>query len=208
MNTYWNWELERDYWQNGKKYIAGVDEAGRGALCGPVVASAVIFKEPFDGWRVIKDSKKLSPEQRIKGYHTIMKNAFCIAIGLANSQEIDKINIRNATHRAMIHALDNLPVPPEIVLIDGNSYPPYNAYLKCIIKGDDKVVSIAAASIIAKVYRDLLMMEYSKTYPGYGFEKHKGYGTVEHIKKIKQYGVTPWHRMSFRHTQFHQYNLF
>ena len=208
LNAYWNWQLEKEYWQSGKNYVAGVDEAGRGALCGPVVAAAVIFKESFSEWEVIKDSKKLSPVQRKASYYTIIKNAFCMGVGLANSQEIDKINIRNATHKAMIQALNNLSVAPEIILVDGNSQPFLSSQVRCIIKGDDEVVSIAAASIIAKVYRDYLMEEYARAYPVYGFEKHKGYGTEEHIINIQKHGTTPWHRVSFRNTQFHQIKLF
>jgi ribonuclease HII len=208
MPDYWNWNLENDYWQNGKKYIAGVDEAGRGALCGPVVACAIIFNKPFSEWEVIRDSKKLNPEQRKRSYQVILHHALCVGIGLANSNEIDTINIRNATHVAMIHAINNLSVVPEIILVDGNAKPFQSSHVRCIIKGDDSVVSIAAASIIAKVFRDYLMEEYAKTYPAYGFEKHKGYGTAEHMQSIRKYGVTPWHRLSFRTTGHHQHKLF
>jgi ribonuclease HII len=208
LPDYWNWNLENDYWQNGIKYIAGVDEAGRGALCGPVVASAVIFNQPFSEWEVIRDSKKLSPEQRKRSYHVILNHAFCVGVGLANSNEIDTINIRNATHIAMIHAINNLSIIPDIILVDGNAKPVQSSHVRCIIKGDDSVVSIAAASIIAKVFRDYLMQEYAKTYPAYGFEKHKGYGTAEHLLRIEKFGITPWHRLSFRNTHYRQHKLF
>ena len=188
--------------------IAGIDEAGRGALCGPVVAAAVIFKSPFFGWEVIKDSKKLSAAKRLLSYLIIIKNALCVSIGLANSSEIDKINIRNATHKAMIRAINSLAIKPEITAIDGNSIPTEGMNMLSVIKGDDKIISIAAASIIAKVYRDYIMTEYAKIYPGYGFEKHKGYPTEEHLQKIKKNGLTPWHRKSFKDIKFMINNLF
>lgn len=205
---YWAWKFEEKLWKKGFRYIAGVDEAGRGALCGPVVAAAVIFKEPFEGWEVIRDSKKLKPIDRLRSYLKIIRNSLNISIGLANSIEIDKINIRNATHKAMIRALENLVIKPEVAIIDGNSIPTYDTEMQCIVKGDERVVSIAASSIIAKVYRDYLMCEYAKKYPIYGFDRHKGYGTYEHISKIKEMGITPWHRLSFKDVQIFRDNLF
>lgn len=203
-----NWETEKEYWSKGYKYIAGIDEAGRGALCGPVVTSAVIFDKPFQEAIYINDSKKLSPSQKIFAYKIIIKKALCISIGLANSQEIDKINIRNATHNAMLEAIKKLIIEPQIILIDGNSAPLITSPFRCIIKGDTKVISIAAASIIAKVFRDYLMIEYSKKYPNYGFDKNKGYATFSHINNIKKYGLTPWHRLSFKDAKFFINNLF
>jgi len=208
MLTSLNWEIEKEYWREGYKYIAGVDESGRGALCGPVVAAVVIFDKPFSEISYIKDSKKLSSKQRIIAYNIILKHALCISIGLANSIEIDKINIRNATHKAMKQAIDNLIIKPQLVLIDGNSSPLIPYPFRCIIKGDAKVISIAAASIIAKVFRDYLMTRFAKEYPYYGFEKNKGYGTSFHINRIKEYGITPWHRASFKDIKFFINNLF
>ncbi len=205
---YWGWKFEEGLWKEGIKYIAGVDEVGRGALCGPVVASAVVFNKPFIGWEVIKDSKKLSSTNRLRCFFLIIKNALSVSIGLAKSVEIDKINIRNATHKAMIRAIDNLAIKPDIAVIDGNSVPNYNLLMRSIVKGDNKIVSIAAASIIAKVYRDYLMNEYGKNYRGYGFEKHKGYGTNEHLNSIKKLGITPWHRITFKCIGIFKDNLF
>lgn len=179
----------------GYKFIAGIDEVGRGPLAGPVVACAVILpKDTFiDG---INDSKKLSEQKRKKVLEDIRKCALSIGIGLVDQNIIDDINILNATKLAMLRAVENLHIKPQILLIDALNIE-YNLPQKAIIRGDERSISIAAASIVAKVYRDKLMCKYAKEYPQYGFEKNKGYGSVSHIESIKKYGICPLHRHSF-----------
>ncbi len=176
--------------------IAGVDEAGRGPLAGPVVACAVIFHpdKPIQG---AIDSKKLSAKLREKWYDIIMEQALCVSVAFATVEEIEELNILHATMLAMQRAVEGLTIPPSRVVIDGNRCPilPYPA--EAIIGGDDSVPVISAASIIAKVERDRLMIEHDKTYPEYGFAKHKGYGTQQHIAALNQWGVTPIHRKTF-----------
>ncbi|MBP5426500.1 MAG: ribonuclease HII [Clostridiales bacterium] len=176
--------------------IAGVDEAGRGPLAGPVVAGAVILNrgEFIEG---INDSKKLSEKKREELFDKIMSRAVAVGVGIVDHKCIDDINILMATKLAMKKALDNLKVKPQYALIDAVTLDNISLRHAAIVKGDEKSVSIAAASIIAKVTRDRLMIEMDGKYPQYGFAKHKGYGTKEHIDAIKKFGASPIHRMTF-----------
>ena len=176
------------------KLIAGVDEVGRGCLAGPVIASAVILTNHVPG---LRDSKKLTTLQRNKLSTLIMQNSY-FSFGTASVQEIDEINILQASLLAMKRAILNLSVKPEKVLIDGVHKPDLDLDTQTIIGGDSLVDEISAASIIAKVYRDNLMIEIDKKYPEYGFSKHKGYGTKEHKQAILNYGSTPIHRVTFK----------
>lgn len=178
----------------GVRMIAGIDEAGRGPLAGPVVAAACILPDGFlpNG---INDSKKLSETVRDQLYEIITANCQ-VGVGIINADEIDQINIYEATKKAMIKAVKALPAPPDHLLVDAMVIP-IDIHQTSIIKGDAKSASIAAASIIAKVTRDRLMKEYARQYPGYGFEKNKGYGTREHLLGLEEYGITPQHRKTF-----------
>tara|TARA_B100000029_G_scaffold421073_1_gene427204 strand:- start:975 stop:1937 length:963 start_codon:yes stop_codon:yes gene_type:complete len=199
-------EYEYKYWNKGIKYIAGVDEAGRGPLAGPVVASCVILNPDFN-IKGINDSKKLTPKKRFLLSELIKKNAVDVSIGIANEKEIDQLNILQATFLAMKRAVGNLKIPPQRLLIDG---PHSNIKLipvNNIIKGDSKSLSIAAASIIAKVERDRIMCEYNKIYSEYAFDKHKGYGTKLHVAALKEFKATPIHRKSFKIVKSHLPNF-
>ena len=176
------------------KLIAGVDEVGRGCLAGPVIASAVILKKYIPG---LKDSKKLSPSQRNNLSALIIQNSH-YSIGSASEKEIDEINILQASLLAMKRAILNLSVKPEKVLIDGTHKPDLNIDTQTVIGGDSLIDEISAASIVAKVYRDNLMIEIDKKYPKYGFSSHKGYGTKSHKDAILKYGPTPIHRVTFK----------
>ena len=176
------------------KHIAGVDEVGRGCLAGPVIASAVILKKYIPG---LKDSKKLSPLQRKKLSALIIQNSF-YSIGSASEQEIDEINILQASLLAMKRAILNLPVKPTLVLVDGIHKPDLNIPMRAIIGGDALKAEISAASIIAKVYRDNLMIEYNSKFPNYDFINNKGYGTAEHLRLLKINGHCEIHRKSFK----------
>ncbi len=192
-----NTKLEKEKIKQGYRLIAGVDEAGRGPLAGPVVAAAVIFREfplPFD----VDDSKKLSPKQREKLFTLIMDHALAVGIGKASHILIDKINILQATYRAMKKALDKLNISPDFVFVDGREIPDLKFPQKAIVKGDQLSVSIAAASIIAKVTRDRLMEKYDVKYPEYQFARHKGYPTRAHIEAIRRFGFCEIHRKSFK----------
>ena len=177
--------------------VAGVDEAGRGPLAGPVVAAAVILPEnnEIDG---LRDSKKLSPKQREVLFEKIKNNAISIGIGQSSVKRIDEMNIRNATFMAMQRALGHLTIKPNSAMIDGESLPNQIIPNVGIIRGDDTVDSIKAASIVAKVTRDNLMIRYSKIFPEYGLDKHKGYGTAMHMEALRKYKATPIHRRSFK----------
>ncbi len=179
-----------------KRLIAGVDEVGRGPLAGPVVAAAVILdpKNPIDG---LADSKKLSKKQREKLYDEIKSKALAWSIARAEATEIDELNILQASLVAMSRAVAALPISPEHVLVDGNKLPEINCSAEAIIKGDEKIPAISAASIIAKVARDREMDEMDIEYPGYGFSKHSGYPTKIHLQALQELGVTPIHRRSF-----------
>jgi ribonuclease HII len=191
-----DWSFERSLRASGVIRVAGIDEAGRGPLAGPVVAAAVLFGLDceIDG---VRDSKQLSASDRERMDAVIRTTALSVGVGVVDEREIDRINILNATMKAMHSALAGLSVRPEHVLIDGNRYTPDGTPFTTIVKGDTLSISIAAASIIAKVARDRMMMEYDARYPGYGFGRHKGYGTSDHIAMIKANGPCPIHRTSF-----------
>lgn len=180
------------------QYICGIDEVGRGPLAGPVVAGAVILPKD-DMILYLNDSKKLSEKKREMLYDEIMNRAVATGIGMASPARIDEINILQATYEAMRMAIDNLKVRPDILLNDAVTIPQVDILQVPIIKGDAKSISIAAASIIAKVTRDRLMVEYDKVLPGYDFASNKGYGTKAHIAGLKELGPTPIHRRSFIH---------
>jgi len=176
--------------------VAGVDEAGRGPLAGPVVAAAVILDElkPIAG---LNDSKKLTEKRREKLYDEILAKALCCSIAEASVQEIDNLNILQATLLAMRRAVDGLRLKPVKVLVDGNRLPVLDVRAEAIVQGDALVPAISAASILAKVHRDRLCAQLHAQYPVYGFDRHKGYGTAIHLQALSEHGPTPWHRMSF-----------
>lgn len=185
--------------QFSDQYIeAGCDEVGRGCLAGPVVAAAVILPKNFK-IPLLTDSKMLSKEIRDKLESEIKSAALAWAIGSCNNREIDEINILNASFKAMHRALDQLTIRPELILVDGNRFTPYEFIpYHCIIKGDSKYLSIAAASVLAKCYRDNLMENYAEKYPAYHWQTNVGYPTIAHRKALKSFGPTSLHRMSFR----------
>ena len=190
-----NLEFEKKHYSNGCNYVAGVDEVGRGPLAGPVVCCAVIMPKDkiIEG---VTDSKKLSEKKRVLLAEQIKKTAVSYCIYQIEPQEIDQINILEAVKKCMTQAVLGLDVKPDITLVDGvDTHLNINA--EYVIKGDLKSYTIGCASILAKVYRDNLMVEYSKTYPEYGFDGHKGYGTKVHIDKIKEIGPCPIHRKTF-----------
>jgi len=186
---------ERRARKDGYKNIAGIDEAGRGPLAGPVVACALSLKRTRFNCRV-DDSKKLTPRMRLIAYDEILEKAL-FGIGIINEKIIDRINIYNATKRAMRRALESLSVKPDLVLVDGNIALIAPGDKKYITGGDSKSLSIACASIIAKVTRDRIMLKYHEKYPRYGFSRHKGYGTKEHMRLLLKHGPSPIHRRSF-----------
>ena len=190
-------EIEKKYWSNDCNYIAGIDEAGRGPLAGPVVAACVILKKNqiIEG---VNDSKKISSKKRDLLYDVICENAIDIGIGIIEEDEIDKINILQATYLAMKTSIGKLKHRPDLILIDGPNSDIKHYEVKHIINGDRLSQSIAAASIIAKVTRDRIMYEYDKIFPIYKFYKHKGYGTKYHMEIIKKNKITPIHRRSFK----------
>ncbi len=189
---------EEIYISNPKiKYIAGIDEAGRGPLAGPVVVASVIMprNSMIEG---VNDSKKVSEKRREEIYEIIMNEAISVGVGIIDHKEIDRINILNATKEGLTNSLKELKIKPELILVDAlKDIDTLGIPYKSIIKGDALAYSISAASIIAKVTRDRIMREYDKIYPEYGFEKHKGYGTAYHIEAIKKYGLCSIHRRSF-----------
>ena len=189
-------ETEKRLFGEGYKYIAGVDEAGRGPLAGPVYAAAVILPPDIrlDG---INDSKKLSPKKREALFDEITEKAIAYSIFPVDEKTIDEINILRATYMAMNGAVNSLSTKPDYVIIDGNSIKDMVIPHETIVKGDAKSISIAAASVLAKVARDRYITEMSEIYPEYGFEKHKGYGTKEHTDAILKYGASPIHRKTF-----------
>ena len=189
--------FERQCYRAGYRNIAGIDEAGRGPLAGPVVAAAVIFPR---GWmsEVIADSKRLSPERRERAYDNVLSNARSVGIGVVDQGEIDRSNILQATLKAMKTAVLKLSPSPDHLLVDGNQGIPIHIPQRLIRGGDSISISIAAASIVAKVTRDRIMMEHHEKYPQYNFAKHKGYGTREHLKAIRRFGCCELHRMTFR----------
>ena len=176
---------------------AGCDEAGRGCLAGPVVAAAVILKKDSD-YPELNDSKQLTEKKRMQLRELVMHEALTYGIGVVTAQEIDEINILNASFLAMHRALDQLTIAPELLLIDGNRFNPYKKIKHvCVVGGDAKYQAIAAASILAKTTRDMMMVQYDKQYPVYNWKKNKGYPTPEHKQAIADYGTTPLHRMTF-----------
>lgn len=183
-------------WDAPDALVAGVDEAGRGPLAGPVVAAAVILDEqkPIAG---LADSKQLTAARREKLYELILANALCCSVAQASVQEIDSINILQATMLAMRRAVEGLRLVPHKVLVDGNRIPELKVRAEAIVQGDAKVQAISAASIVAKVTRDRWCREIEQQFPGYGFERHKGYGTAEHLQALHALGATPHHRRSF-----------
>lgn len=190
------WEIEDLHFENGIKLICGVDEAGRGPLAGPVCAAAVILP-PHAQIPGLNDSKKLTDKKRRELYPMIMEQAVAYGIGFASHEEIDEINILQATYLAMERAIAKLSVRPELALIDGNRAKDFGVPVKTVIKGDSLSASIAAASILAKVTRDDLMLEAAREYPQYAFDVHKGYGTKAHYEALAAFGPSPIHRMSF-----------
>ncbi|MBI5022523.1 MAG: ribonuclease HII [Ignavibacteriales bacterium] len=188
---------EMEYWNNGKRFIAGVDEAGRGPLAGPVVAAAVIFPSniKIDG---VNDSKTLSEKERERLFEIINEKAVSVGVGIIEHTIIDEVNILNATFRSMHEAIGKLTNQPDHLLIDGPHFTGANIPFTAIVDGDAKCFSVAAASIIAKVTRDRLMKVYDEQYPQYGFAKHKGYGTKDHLNAIRKHGPCEIHRKSFR----------
>ncbi len=189
--------FEGMYRRRGYRRIAGVDEVGRGPLAGPVVAAAVILPEKGISAKLL-DSKQLSPQQREDLYPLILSQALAVGVGTVGPEEIDRVNILQATFQAMIQAIGHLPFPPDFLLIDGNQGLKFSVPQKPIPKGDRLSNSIAAASIVAKVTRDRMMDEYHQQYPQYNFAKHKGYGTKEHQEAIKVFGICDLHRKTFR----------
>ena len=190
------WEIEDGFYAEGVKVICGVDEAGRGPLAGPVCAAAVILPEHLE-IPGLTDSKKLTDKKRRELFPVIKEQAIAYGIGLASEKEIDGINILQATFLAMERALAQLTVKPDLALIDGNREKDFGIPVKTVVKGDSLSANIAAASVLAKVTRDDLMMEMARTYPEYGFEIHKGYGTKAHYAALTEHGASPIHRMSF-----------
>ena len=189
-------KYEREYADCG--YICGIDEVGRGPLAGPVVAGAVILPKDCD-ILYINDSKKLTAAKRDELYDVIMEKAVSVGIGMASHERIDEINILQATYEAMRQAIKKLDPAPDLTLNDAVTIPGVDIKQVPIIKGDAKSISIGAASIVAKVTRDRMMVEYDRIYPGYGFASNKGYGSAEHIKALKEIGPSPIHRASFIH---------
>lgn len=190
-------EFERQALQDGFCRIAGVDEAGRGPLAGPVAAAAVILPPAFDA-PGLTDSKKLTPRQRDTWYERIREDAVAVGVGVVEADEIDRINILNASLRAMAVAVERLAPAPDFLLIDGIWAIASDLPQTPIVKGDARSLSIAAASVIAKVTRDRIMCDHHARYPEFGFDRHKGYPTREHKAAIRQYGPCPIHRRTFR----------
>jgi ribonuclease HII len=192
------WEpFEEKARRQGFQVIAGLDEAGRGPLAGPVVAAAVVLPRTRS-MQGVADSKTLKAEQREKALSLIRKRALGIGVGIVEAEEIDRLNILQASLKAMELALQDLSLSPDCLLIDGLYTLRFPLHQQAIIKGDGRCLSIAAASIVAKVTRDRLMVDYHEKYPQYNFARHKGYGTREHLQAIREHGCCPLHRQSFR----------
>lgn len=190
-------EFEKKLYEDGVKYIAGIDEAGRGPLAGPVVIGCVIMT-PESFIEYVNDSKKVSETKREMLYEKITSEAIAWSTGIVDEKEIDELNILNATKKALTEAIDKLEVKPDVILVDAlDKIDTKGIKYISVIKGDAKIYSISAASIIAKVTRDRIMKEYDEVYPEYGFAGHKGYGTAKHIQAIKEHGICPLHRKTF-----------
>lgn len=190
------WQIEGGFYAQGVMNICGVDEAGRGPLAGPVCAAAVILPEHLE-IPGLNDSKKLTDKKRRELFPIIQEKALAYGIGFASQEEIDEINILQATFLAMERALGALAIRPGLVLIDGNQEKDFGLPVKTVVKGDSLSANIAAASVLAKVSRDNVMLEFARQYPEYGFDIHKGYGTKAHYAALTQYGPCPIHRRSF-----------
>jgi ribonuclease HII len=198
--------LESGLWKQGFGMVAGVDEVGRGPLAGPVVAACVVLPQDFSVPEV-NDSKKLSSEKREKLFHQILQNAQQVGIGIVEERIIDRMNILNASLKAMWKAVNQLKEPPQFVLVDGNQKIPHLMLPQMsVIKGDSKSVSIAAASIVAKVTRDRIMLKYHRKYPEFSFADHKGYATKTHVEALKTFGPCRIHRKSFKLVRLCQTN--
>ena len=197
------WEIEDPFYDQGLQVICGVDEAGRGPLAGPVCAAAVILPRGLE-IPGLNDSKKLSDKRRRELFPEIQKQALAFGIGFASEKEIDAINILQATFLAMQRAMDGLQVRPDLALIDGNRQKDFGLPVKTVVKGDSLSANIAAASVLAKVTRDDLMIRQAEQFPEYGFEIHKGYGTKAHYAALEQYGPSPIHRMTFLRKLYEQ----
>lgn len=189
--------LERDFWERGLEYVAGLDEVGIGPLAGPVVAAAVVLR-PNRHIKGATDSKRVPAPERERLAAEIRRRALCVGVGAASPREIDRINILRASHLAMRRALRQLRVRPQHLIIDGNSTPRLGAEATAVVGGDRKCHSVACASIVAKVVRDELMRRLGGRYPGYGWERNAGYSTPEHLDAVDRLGLTPHHRRSFR----------
>lgn len=196
------WQFEELAVRRGYRAVAGVDEAGRGPLAGPVVAAAVILPAGVE-LPGIDDSKKLSAAKRDELFTLIGERAIAVGVGVADHALVDRINILQATLTAMKEAVGNLAVPPDFLLIDGISTVPLHLLQRTIKKGDSASISIAAASIVAKVTRDRMMVDFDRTHPGYGFAEHKGYGCASHLAAIAALGPCPIHRTTFRGVKEH-----
>lgn len=190
------YQYEKGLWNHNVNYVAGVDEVGRGPLVGPVVTACVILPHDFK-LEGLTDSKKLSEKKREKFYSYIMEHALSVSIGMMDEKVIDEVNIYEATKLAMYQAINNSDIKPEHVLIDAMKLEDLEMPSTSIIKGDAKSISIAAASVIAKVTRDRMMIELDKQYPMYGFASHKGYPTKKHVEALKKYGVLDNYRKTF-----------
>ena len=190
------WEIENARFDQGYEIICGVDEAGRGPLAGPVCAAAVILPKGLE-IPGLNDSKKLTDKKRRELMPMIQQEALAYGIAFASHEEIDEINILQATFLAMERALAQLKIQPDLALIDGNRQKDFGIKVETVVKGDSRSANIAAASVLAKVTRDDYMEEMAKVYPGYGFEVHKGYGTKAHYEALRNLGPSPIHRMTF-----------
>lgn len=190
-------EIEEEIYDSGIECICGIDEAGRGPLAGPVVIAAAVMPR-YSMIEGVNDSKKVSEKKREALYETITKEAIAYGVGIIDQKEIDRINILNATKEGLTMAVKELIVRPDLIIVDAlNNIDTDGIPYRSVIKGDAKCYSIACASIIAKVTRDRIMRQWDEIYPQYGFKKHKGYGTAAHIAAIKEYGLSPLHRLSF-----------
>lgn len=196
MNELNMWEIEQSWFDRGIQLICGVDEAGRGPLAGPVCAAAVILPANIQ-IPGLNDSKKLSDKRRRELFPVIQKEAIAYGIAFADHEEIDSLNILQATYLAMERAIAQLHVKPELALIDGNRAKDFGVPVETVVKGDSRSASIAAASVLAKVTRDDYMLEMAHQYPEYGFEIHKGYGTKAHYAALEKFGTSPIHRVTF-----------
>ena len=196
MSEHTMWEIEQELFEQGIEVICGVDEAGRGPLAGPVCAAAVILPANLD-IPGLNDSKKLSDKRRRELFPVIKEKAIAYSIAFVDYTQIDEINILQATYLAMEQAINGLQIKPDIALIDGNRAKDFGVPVKTVVHGDSLSANIAAASVLAKVTRDDYMLKMAETYPGYGFEIHKGYGTKVHYEALTKLGPCPIHRMTF-----------